>query len=158
MMEQELGSIMSHVYRNFPACKKVYQIDTPAGFLVPSLYFPPPIIGSERFTSHSYQKNYQWFVKLFHEDQNKAFQAAESVADSIRRNRNCVPLLNTDGTETGRLKFISGVDVRLVSKADDLTQTAQITVQWSSRYNFDTPIYEKMGEIFHQMNDNELSK
>jgi len=156
-MEQELGSIMSHIYRNFPGCEQVYQIDIPAGFQVPSLYFPPPIITSQRFTSHSYQKGFQWFVKLFHKDQEQAFQAAEAVADSIRRNRNCIPLLNADGSATGRLKFIEAVNVRLIARADDHTHTAQITIEWSSRYNFDLPSYEKMAKIFYQMNDSPLS-
>lgn len=144
--EQELGSIMSHFYQQFNA--EVYTMKMPQDFQVPSLYFPPPITFDTPFTAHSFEKNYSLTVKLFHEDEQKAFTEAEKIADSIRKSRKVIPIINADTSSAGRMLIVSNVDVRVIDSGPISMGVAQITIAWKSRYNFDFPTYEKIQNVY----------
>ena len=145
-MEMEIGSLMAYVYSKYEA--EVYTERMPQGFTLPALYFPPPIVLSTPFTSHSFQNDYSLVIKLFHEDEQGAFSEAERVANAIRKSRYCVPRRNEDGTPANRLIIVSEIDTRMVDSGSIVMGVAQITVNWKSRYVYDFPTYEKIMHVY----------
>lgn len=135
-MNQEVGSIMSHFYSLFPV--KIYTKEVPEKFEVPSLYFPEPFSFDGNDTTSTFMKTYNLVVKLFHTDTQLANSEAERVADTVRRKRMLIPLVEQDGTPTGEYLRISRIDTRIVDG------TASITINWDSRYHYDRKEYSPL--------------
>src|SRR6185312_10484985 len=145
-MEKEIGSIMKYVYDMYP--HHVYTEKVPQDFEVPSLYFPPPISFSTPFTSHSFEKDYTLNIKLFNESEQTAFAKAEAIADSIRKGRYCVPIVNEDGTPAKLVLIMNEIDTRMADSGLVVMGVAQLTLNWKSRYAFEFPTYQKMMKIY----------
>lgn len=143
---QEVGSIMSHFYEKF-ICE-VYTERMPQDFVLPAMYFPPPITFSESFTSHSYQQDYSLTIKLFHENEQGAFAEAEKIAESIRKARNVIPIRDEQNVPTGRFILCSEINVRMIDSGSVIMGVAQITVGWKSRHVYDFPTYEKIMRVY----------
>lgn len=132
-MNQEVGSIMSRFYSIFPV--KVYTKEVPENFVVPSMYFPEPFSFDGNDTTSTFMKTYNLVVKLFHTDSQQANSEAERIADTLRRKRMLIPLIEQDGTPTGEYLRISRIDTRIVDGV------AFITINWNSRYHYERDDY-----------------
>ena len=129
-MHPEVGSIMAYFYQIFPY--KVYQKEVPSNIVTPSLYFPTTNDFDSNDTLSTFKKTYTLSVKLFHKDSVKAKEEADRIADSVRRKRNIIPLLNADGSQTGDYIRISRIESRIGDSA-----VASIILTWDSHYYYD---------------------
>jgi hypothetical protein len=154
MMENEIGSIIGYCYAKNPVT--VYENDIPQGHKAPSMYFPAPISTSEVFTSSTFQKTYQLMVKVFEKNSKKAWKEAEGIADSIRLAKWLIPLIDEDGVRIdGRYVVVKNVNVRMLDHGEDgHMATAQLTIEWDSRYNYNQATYEKIGQVFFRYEAN----
>ncbi len=128
-MNPEVGSIMAFFYNLFPV--KVYTKEVPENFVVPSLYFPTPFSFDGNDTNQTFLKTYSLPVKLFHKDAQQADTEAERIADTVRRKRMLIPLINPDGSATGEYIRITRIETRITDGV------ASIVVNWDSRYHYD---------------------
>lgn len=74
-------------------------------------------------------KTYSLNVKLFHKDSQQAHDEAEKIAEAVRERRSTIPLVDTEGTETGESLRINRIESRISDKG-----VAVLVVQWNSRY------------------------
>jgi hypothetical protein len=139
-MNQEVGSIMSCFYKLFPV--KVYDKPVPEGFQTPSMYFPEPFSFDSPDTVSTFKKTFSLSVKLFHKDSQKASDEAERIADAIRAKRNLIPLLKSDGSETGDYIRINRIETRI---ADSGVAIIQLT--WDSRYFYEKEQYTPLQNV-----------
>lgn len=129
-MHPEVGSIMAYFYSIFPC--KVYQKEVPTNIVTPSLYFPTTSDFDSNDTLSTFKKTYTLSVKLFHKNSITAKEAADIIADTVRRKRNIIPLLNADGTATGDYIRVSRIESRIGDSA-----VASIILTWDSHYYYD---------------------
>lgn len=139
-MNPEVGSIMKYFYDLFPV--KIYKKEVPEEFAVPSLYFPTPTTFDESDSNMTFAKVYSLSVKLFHEDSIKANDRAEHIADTIRSNKNVIPILNSDGEKTGQFLRLSRIETRIGDSG-----VAMIIMGWESNYYYNREEWPSMQTI-----------
>lgn len=140
-MEQELGSIRGYCYSKYPI--KIYTKRLKKNFEVPCMYFPPPISSDSSDTVSTYLTTYSLGIRVFHADSSEAYSLAENIAHSIRSERYLVPVLNPDGTLTGKYIRIKRCDAREIEDG-----VALLTLTWDSRYKYHRDSYEKMRHLY----------
>lgn len=126
-MNPEIGSIMAYLYNLFPV--KIYDLKLPQDFQVPSLYFPQPTANSGNDTNQTYLRSYTLNIKLFHHDTNQAYYKAEEIADKIMINREIIPMVNEEGSETGDFIRFNRIETRVGDNG-----VAMLILNWDSRY------------------------
>lgn len=132
-LEQEIASIIGAAQR-VAGDIGYYYWNLPESFRYPAMYFPQPEITTDGDTLGTYASDYAWYINVFAESTEQAHGIALAVLTALKRARNYVPLLNEDGTETGkklRLKdpSLRGVDAGVV----------QLTIEWTSRRSYAGP-------------------
>lgn len=138
-LEQELASIIKFVLDGTgnPA---PYYYKVPQSFSVPAAYFPRPEIVSGADTFNFYSLEYAWYIKLFAQSDEAAYDLGLTALTAIRGKRNLIPLIDEDGEE------VSGSYVRVndpsIKMLDD--GACQLAVVWISRRPYDTEDSEKM--------------
>ena len=130
---------MAFFYNIFPV--KVYTKEVPENFVVPSLYFPTPFSFDGNDTNMTFRKTYSLAIKLFHKDAQQAFAEAERIADTVRRKRMLIPLINPDGSPNGQFMRITRIEERITDGV------ASIGVTWDSRYHYDREDYIPLENI-----------
>lgn len=138
-MNPEVGSIMSYFYGLFPVT--VYEKEVPENFVVPSLYFPTPFTFDGNDTNTTFMKSYSLAIKLFHTSPQLAFVEAERIADTIRRKRMHIPMVNKDGSPTNDVIRIRRIEERITDGV------VSIVVTWDSRYHYDRDDYIALENI-----------
>ncbi|MDN8592026.1 phage portal protein [Paenibacillus sp. 11B] len=139
-MNSDVGSIMAACFRVHPV--QVYTDRMPQDFVVPSLYFPQPIITDAPSSISSYRVDFSLAVKVFDRTDEQAGDAAERIAQIFRQTRMTIPVIDEDGQNTGQYMRLRRAETRLID--DDV---AQLTLTWSSRYQYSRVDYEKMGSL-----------
>lgn len=142
MVEQELASIAKYM-NGITGINNIYFDEVPEGFKRPSLYFPvlEQITRGDTLTSFAYMNT--WFIKVFDKETKPAFTTASNIVDTICKNKNLIPLVNEDGSPTG--KGIRLKEIKL-NKLD--IGTIQIQVDWDSVYEFKEESYLKMQSFY----------
>jgi hypothetical protein len=83
------------------------------------------------FTKQGYEVTYLLSVKVFNKSSAEALFRAEQIANSLRKNKRSIPLLNEDGSFTGNTILLEKVECDIV---DD--KVAAIHLQWNSYYPY----------------------
>jgi len=135
MLEQEVASIIKFTLDSagHPA---PYYNEVKENFAVPSIYFPSPEIDTGGETFSTYRLGYSWFVKVFHKTTEDAYAMALKVLLAIKGARNCVPLIATDGQNTGELLRIKDPAIKKLDSG-----VYQIEFGWDSRRPYNDPEY-----------------
>lgn len=139
-MNDEVGSVMNFFYDLFPC--KVYTLEVPEKFVVPSMYYPPPLVFDSNDTNMTYMKTYSLPVKLFHRDSQKAIDKADMLADALRRKKGVIPLVDVEGKHTGHYIRMTRIETRLSESG-----VAIITLNWDSRYFYEREEYAPLENI-----------
>lgn len=152
-MFAELASIVNCCLSKFEAT--VYIGDLPETTVFPSLYFPPPSIVDGPGTTATYQKQYTLAIKLFHQDNLQAYQAAEAIADAIRSPRYLIPLVTEDSQPTGEFLRIEHLETEMTE-----TGTVQITLKWRRSYDYHQATYSKIAKftLTEKVKDNDAAQ
>lgn len=127
MLEQETASIIRFVLNSagnpFPYYEKI-----PESFAVPAAYFPTPEIVTGGETFCTYAMEYAWYILFFHKNENEAYALALQALTAIRRKRNLIPLIDTDGNKTGKGIRLKDPDIKVIDNG-----AAQLHLRWTSR-------------------------
>lgn len=133
LLEQELASIIKYTLESSgnPA---PYYYEVPEGFAVPAAYFPTPEISTEGDTFSTYAMEYVCFIKFFHDTTQDAYALALSALTAIKANKNLIPLINTDGEETGEAIRLKDPELNVIDSG-----AVRLKIEWTSRrpYNAD---------------------
>ncbi|GED14873.1 hypothetical protein [Aneurinibacillus migulanus] len=151
---EEIGSIARFCYDYYPmftdpkdGLQQVYFVRIPQNFKVPSLYFPVPQEDDRGDTTKTYRINHRLYIKSFHNNEQKAYDAVKAISSKIQGSKYIVPLVNQSGTLTGDFLRIKRCNIKPLHE-DTLFGVAQLYLEWESRYLYDQPTYEKMGKLF----------
>lgn len=128
--EQELSSIISFVQDN-AGHPNSYYWDIPQEFLRPAMYFPQPEIDTGGDTLGTYASEYAWYINVFADTTEEAHGIARRVLTALKRAKNYVPLLNEDGTESGKKLRLKDPGLK---RGD--TGVAQLKIEWTSRRSY----------------------
>lgn len=131
-MEQIAASIARYILTAAGENITPYYNDLKAGFKVPAVFFPEFEVGTSREDFDTYAFNNAWYVKFFHSTTENANTLAKRVLAKIVGGRYLVPILNKDGTETGRKIRILRAEIK---KADDCVY--QLWLDWDESYEYD---------------------
>lgn len=142
MLQDEIGSIMKYCHNLYPV--KIYPDRIPQNMVIPSMYFPVPIVVSSGDTFSSYRNSYQLFIKIFADTTQLAHGKAHLIGEGIRRAKFIIPAISLAGAPTGEYMRLN-TDIQ--TKALD-EGVAQLSIKWDSRYSYDREIYQKMGKFF----------
>lgn len=128
-IDQMLGSIKGYFYKqwNVVCLTKQIPIEVP----IPSMFFPSSNTIANPDTKLNYENTYSLNVKLFHQSSAEALIQAENIAQSIRKHRESIPLLNPDGTETSNSIIFERIETEIID-----TGVAQISLQWNYKFNY----------------------
>jgi hypothetical protein len=107
----------------------MYDKQVPKGFKRPSMYFPVPFTLDSNDTNVTFKKTFSLSAKLFHKDTVNAETEVEKIADSIRKKRSLIPILNAEGVPTGEYIRFSRIETREVEEG-----VMTMAFQWDSRY------------------------
>lgn len=140
MLEQEIASIIMFTLEKSGNPTPYYD-EVIEGFLLPSVYFPPPEVGSSGDTLATYALNYTLFVKFFHVDTRQAHENGLAVLTAIRAARNLVPLIDEDGKKTGRGFRLKDPSLK---KVDGTPGVAQLELSWDSPRPYNATNAQKM--------------
>lgn len=137
-LEQEVASIMAFA-QNSAGRPHSYYWNVPERFTCPAMYFPQPEITTGGDTFRSYASEYAWYINIFAKTTEEAHAIGLSVLTALKRARNYVPLLNEDGTETGKKLRLKDPGLKRVE-----TGVVQLTIEWTSRRPYDLAEVAKM--------------
>lgn len=128
VLEQEFASIIKYVIDK-AGNPSPYYWDIPQNFTVPAAYFPPPEIDTGGETFLTYYTDYAWYIKFFHKTAQAAYSIGYDVAQSLRTDRNLIPLIGENGKEISD-SWVRVNDPRLKLLDDG---AAQLTITWRNR-------------------------
>lgn len=140
-MDQEIGSVMAYSYLKIQPLK-IYSKSVPEDFVVPSIYFPKPVITESHETLNAFSKTYTVYMKVFYPTKEEAVDKANELMHSILVNRYKIPLINEDGSFANTYLRVMKIEVK------ELEGAAQIAITWESRYEYGIPTYTKMRKFF----------
>ncbi|MGF6357093.1 hypothetical protein ABIE27_005032 [Paenibacillus sp. 4624] len=140
-MNSDVGSIMSACYKIHPV--QVYTDRMPQDFILPSMYFPQPISADAPSSISSYRVDCSLAIKVFAKSDEQAVDAAEHIAQTIRKSRMVTPVIDEDGHNTGKYMRIRKMESRIIDEG-----VAQLTFTWTSRYQYNRVDYDKMGSFY----------
>lgn len=129
-LEQEIASIIAAAQR-IAGDIGYYYWNLPESFRYPAMYFPQPEIGSGGDTLGTYALEYAWYINVFANTTEEAHEIARRVLTALKEARNYVPLLNEDGTESGKKLRLKDPGLKRVD-----TGVAQLTIEWTSRRSY----------------------
>lgn len=129
-LEQEVASVIAAVQRTAGDISYHYW-NIPQDFDCPAMYFPQPEIGSDGDTFGTYALEYAWYINVFADTTEEAHEIAFRVLTALKEARNYVPLLNEDGTETGKKLRLKDPGLKRVD-----TGVVQLTIEWTSRRSY----------------------
>lgn len=132
-MEQEIASIIEYIMSIAGKDVKRLVHKVPTDFTKPTIYFPVPEFSTNLSSMSCYEVSYMWLIKVFAQSTEKAYVMARNIALEIASNRNLIPIINEDGTKTG--KFFTIYEPK-ITKADNGVYT--IEIDWDS-----TRLYKK---------------
>ena len=136
--EQEIASIIAFTLEKADN-PNPYYYSVPESFVFPAMFFPQPEIITRGETFHSYAMEYAWYINVFAETTEEAYQIALSVLMAIKDRRNLVPLIGTNGKPIGSQLRLNDPELRPVD-----TGVVQITIAWTSRRPYDCDDSVKM--------------
>lgn len=142
MLEQEVASIIKFTLDNAGNPAPYYE-EIKKDFIVPSCYFPSPEIDTDGETLRTYRMRYSWFIKFFHTTTSGAYAMAAAVLDALKRARNLVPLIDTNGEETGEKLRIQDPSIKKIDSG-----VYRLIIEWDSRRPYDLPEVEYMQEFY----------
>lgn len=131
-MEQIAASIARYVLTAAGDGVTPYYNDLKAGFKVPAVFFPESETGTSREDFDTYAFNNAWYIKFFHSTTEQANALAKRALAKIVGGRYYVPILNVDGTDTGRKIRILRAEIK---KVDD--GVYQMWLDWDESYEYD---------------------
>lgn len=132
-LEQEVASVMSFALES-AGHPHPYYWNVPESFEYPAIYFPQPEITTGGDTFGTYASEYAWYINFFAETTEEAHEIALATLTALKRARNYVPLLNEDGTETGKKLRLKDPSLKRVD-----TGAVQLTIEWTSRRAYGGP-------------------
>lgn len=100
-LELELSSIFEFILKAADNPLPYYEY-VPESFYVPAAYFPVPEIVTYGDTFSTYSAEYSWYVTFFHSSSQEAYILASKALTAIKESRNVIPLLDENGSITGR--------------------------------------------------------
>ncbi len=129
-LEQEVASIIAFALHS-AGDPHPYYWDVPEDFKYPAMYFPQPEITTGGDTLYTYASEYAWYINVMAETTEEAHAIALGVLTDLKRARNYVPLLNEDGTESGKKLRLKDPGLKRVD-----TGVVQLTIEWTSRRSY----------------------
>lgn len=129
-LEQEIASIIAAAQR-IAGDIGYYYWNLPESFRYPAMYFPQPEITTGGDTLGTYASEYAWYINVFAETTEQAHRIGLAVLTALKRARNYVPLLNEDGTNTGKKLRLKDPALRCVDAG-----VVQLTIEWTSRRSY----------------------
>ncbi len=140
LLEQEIASIMAFAlqYADNPS---PYYYDVPENFRYPAMYFPQPEIETGGETMRTYAMQYSWYINIFCSTTEDAFALAWKVLTALKQKRNLVPLLNEDGSKTGKCLRLKDPSAKVVDVG-----VAQLSLSWTSRRPYEYSEVQQMVE------------
>ena len=132
-LEQEVASVAAFAIREAGGPNRYYY-RVPEEFHYPAIYFPAPEIRTRGETFRTYAAQYVWYIDIHCVTTEEAHERARSVVHAVRRVRNRIPLLNTDGSDSG--ETLRTTDPTTV-KVDN--GVCQVRLEWTSRRPYDEP-------------------
>lgn len=129
-MEQEEASAANFINEAVGEDVSPYYWEIPASFLVPAVYYPSPSIDTAGDTLDTYRASYMWLIKFFHKTDAEAQNLARTALLAIKDARNCIPVLNSDGSPDGTMLRVRDPSIKQVERG-----AWQMELRWdSSRY------------------------
>ena len=129
MLQQFVGSIKKYFYdRNQVS---IYDKELPETINIPSMYFPQPNVLPLPYTKGSYQNTYTMNVQIIEKDTPTAMAIAEEIAQTIRENKYQIPLVNEDGTASGKYITFSTVACERMEEG-----IVQVRLEWEKEFNY----------------------
>lgn len=129
MLQQFVGSIKKYFYdRNQVS---IYDKELPETINIPSMYFPQPNILPLPYTKGSYQNTYTMNVQIIEKDTPTAMTVAEEIAQTIKENKYQIPLVNEDGTASGKYITFSMVACERMEEG-----IVQVRLEWEEEFNY----------------------
>lgn len=152
-LEQEVASVIGAVQRTAGDIGYCYW-NLPKNFRYPCIYFPQPEIITGGDTLGSYASEYAWYITVHAKTTEDAHGIALAVLTALKEARNYVPLLNEDGTETGKNLRLKDPSLR---PGD--TGVAHLTIEWTSRrpYAGTEPVKVQKFKFLFSKNEEESS-
>ena len=131
ILEQERASIIRY-FLGKTGLTHYYTDKLPKTFAYPSVYFPTPEIASSYDTLSTYSMYYRMAVRFFAADNQTAYYYARIVANSLIAERNRIPMIAPDGTDTKTCFRVKKSDVKKID-----TGVYGFNIEWESIRTFD---------------------
>lgn len=140
LLEQEIASIIKFALTQAEN-PSPYYYNVPEDFVFPAMYFPQPEIRTRGETFRTYAMEYAWYINVFCETTEEAHAKAWAVLSALKRARNLVPIIGTDGAATGEKLRLDDPEMKPVD-----TGVVQLTLSWTSRRPYNRDDAEKVME------------
>lgn len=138
-VRMDVASIMKFIYELNKGTKyetHMYLKEAPEGFKKPAVYLPTPYEQDFNHTVSAYKLESFIVAKVIADDTIQAFNLASQIANEIRKKRYRIPLYNTDGKESGLIRFNRRLEIKQIDYG-----TYQITLTWLTIVPFDKEVY-----------------
>lgn len=111
VLEQCLGSLVRYIQLKIEKGTAIYLDEIPEDLFVPSLYFPIPRTTSRKVTFQSWLTTIYMDVWFMASNNWLAYAAAAKVRDAILEGGCVIPIVDIEGTETGKWLRLSEPEV-----------------------------------------------
>lgn len=142
MLEQEFASIIKYILDE-AGNPSPYYYEVPENFVVPAVYFPVPEISTRGETFRTYAMEYNWFIKFFHNTTQEAYSLAFDALTAIKGNKNLIPLIGNEGSQTGENLRIKDPSLNTIDRG-----VVQIQINWISRRPYNREYAQKMQKYY----------
>jgi hypothetical protein len=122
---------------------KPYFSEIPEGMVFPCVFYPPPGAETKPYSSSSYATSFSLYAKIMAATNLSASSMVAAVVEAIGTNHNKVPLVQEDGSLTGKNFRIRTIKTQ---KADE--GVYQLALTWMRYTKFTTKDVTKAQEFF----------
>lgn len=139
---QVLASAVRYIQDNSGICAAPYFGEVPEDFIVPSMYFPIPRVGSRKATLSSYCCTLSmecWFMAM---DEWEAYRHASGVQRCLLRDGCAIPMVGRDGEASGWSVRATDPEVRKIDG-----RTVRLSFGLSHYFSFQGEAAEKVGNV-----------
>ena len=125
-LEQEIASVIKFIL-DVSGNPAPYYWEMEQDFIVPAIYFPPPLIESDGHTFDKYSLSFSWYIKFFHSDTTSAHFMCQKALAAIQGRRCYIPLIDEKGNLTKHAFRLKDPKMRGVDDG-----AVQLTLMWDS--------------------------
>lgn len=148
MLEQFIKSVLAHFNKIEPM--NIYIQNIPSGVIYPCYLLNKCDIKSEAINSYYFMNSITLYVRLFGRNEVDLKNKAFNLCQDIFKNQRKIPVLNEDGTDSGRsIRIEDGIETIDIPVDENETYCVELNFTFDTTHVVNVKEFDLLKEIYY---------